>query len=111
MSTALQWRHLLWTEVEVKWQPLLIYCQENLFPQGTTPTGYRGQSGRKTKKETRALEIVRAFEQMKIVGEHGELTAIANKLKTKLSTYEVGSIRKIIQPAYRDKVAKLKKSR
>jgi hypothetical protein len=104
-----RWRHLLWTEVEVKWQPLLIYCQENLLPQGTARTGYRGQSGRKTNKETRRPEILRAFEQMQIVGKHGELTAIAKKLQKKFSAYELGSIRKIIQPTYHDKIAKLKK--
>jgi hypothetical protein len=51
----------LWTEVEVKWQSLLTYC-EDMFPEEIR-VGQRGQGGRKTESESRVKEIHVEFEK------------------------------------------------
>jgi hypothetical protein len=99
----------LWRDVEVSWQEFLLYVEENLLPNYARrpPPSTRG---RKTGKKTRRAEILAEFDQVSLSGKRGELTVIAKRLTKKFRNYKADTIRKMIQPLYRQKFPRLPKA-
>ena len=98
-------RMVLWRDVEVSWQEFLLYIEGNLIPNWARRPRISTR-GRKTEKKTRRHEILAEFDKQSLCGKRGELTDITKQLAKKFRDYKPDTIRRIIQPMYRQRVPK-----
>jgi hypothetical protein len=103
------YRVVLWRDVEVRLPEFLLYVEGNLIPNWARRPR-PGARGRKTDKKTRRAEILAEFDKQSLCGKRGELTASAKRLIKKFPDYKADTIRKMIQPMYRQKVPKSPKA-
>ena len=96
---------VLWSDVQVSWQDFLLYAEQYLIPNWARRAS-PSTRGRKTGKKTRRTKILAEFEKVSLSGNRGELTAIAKRLAKKFRDYKADTIRKMIQPLYRQQFPK-----
>jgi hypothetical protein len=108
-SEIREYRTVLWRDVEASGKEFLLYVEENQIPNWVRQSRPSAR-GRKTEKKTRRPEILAEFDKQTLCGKRGELTAIAKQLNKKFLDYKVDTIRKMIQPTYRQKVHKSPKA-
>jgi hypothetical protein len=108
-SEIREYRTVLWRDVEVRGKEFLLYVEENLIPNWARRSRPSAR-GRKTEKKTRRAEILAEFDKKPLYGKRGELTSIAKRLNKKFPDYKFDTIRKMIQPSYRQKVPKSPKA-